>query len=152
MTETKRIISLFKKLYEGDPWIDVNIIDTLKNITAEKAQKRIAQGSNNIWEIVQHIISWRQNVLQRLEGKDMNTPAHNYFEKIENKSTEDWKNTMKTIALTHKQWIRFLENFKTSNFDKIYTPNEMTYYEHIHGILQHNAYHLGQIVMLSKYV
>jgi uncharacterized damage-inducible protein DinB len=26
----------------------------------------------------------------------------------------------------------------------------MTYYEHIQGIIQHDAYHLGQIVLLSK--
>jgi uncharacterized damage-inducible protein DinB len=146
------VISLFEKLYEGDPWIDVNINDTLKNISAEKAQKRIMPHSNSIWEIVQHLISWRQNVIQRLKGIQMVTPAHNYFEIIENKSTTDWNKTLKALAVTNKEWIEFLETFKTTNFDKIYAANEMTFYEHIHGILQHDAYHLGQIVMIAKYV
>jgi len=34
MKETKRIAKLFEDLYNGSPWIDVTIMDTLKNISA----------------------------------------------------------------------------------------------------------------------
>ncbi len=39
----------------------------------------------------------------------------------------------------------------TLSFEKIYPPEGQTYYEHIHGNIQHDAYHLGQIVMLAKH-
>jgi hypothetical protein len=32
----------------------------------------------------------------------------------------------------------------------LYKSNGMTYYEYIHGVIQHDAYHLGQIVLLAK--
>ena len=44
------------------------------------------------------------------------------------------------------------KTFDESDFDKIYPSNKMSYYEHIHGIIQHDAYHLGQIVLLTKLV
>jgi hypothetical protein len=44
----------------------------------------------------------------------------------------------------------FLGEFDEANFEKPYPPHNLTYYQHIHGILQHDAYHLGQIVLLAK--
>ena len=44
----------------------------------------------------------------------------------------------------------FLEQLKTDQLEQEYPVNQMTYYEHIQGIIQHDAYHLGQIVLLAK--
>ena len=40
--------------------------------------------------------------------------------------------------------------FDDADLAKIYVNNGHTYYEHIHGIIQHDVYHLGQIVILKK--
>jgi uncharacterized damage-inducible protein DinB len=148
--EIQRISQLFEKGYNGSPWIDVNLLDTLHSISAEKALKKITPAANSIWEITNHLISWRKNVLQRIQGKEIKTPAHNYFLSVQNNSAADWEKTMDELAATQKDWLEFLENLDTSNLDKVYAPNKMTYYEHIQGILQHDAYHLGQIIMLCK--
>ena len=41
MKENQRIIKLFEDLYKGDPWIDANLVDTLKKFTATKYMKRL---------------------------------------------------------------------------------------------------------------
>lgn len=148
MKETKRIISLFEKLYDGNPWIDVNIIDTLQGISSQQASVRILDKSNTIWEIVNHMISWRQNVLKRLQGKMIKTPQHNYFEPVKDKSGSAWLKTIEKFADTEINWLEFLRDFKANNFSNIYSNNGLTYYEHIHGIIQHDAYHLGQIRLI----
>jgi len=35
--EKERIISLFEKLYDGHPWIDVTIMATLQKISGQQA-------------------------------------------------------------------------------------------------------------------
>lgn len=150
MKEKKRIKKLFEDLYDGSPWIETTITGTLKNISAEQAAKRIIPGRNTIWEIVNHIISWRLNVLQRVKGKVIQTPENNYVSAIEDSSDAAWKNTLKRLEDSQKQWLNFMEKIKKDDFKKIYPNNKMTYYEHIQGILQHDAYHLGQIVILAK--
>ena len=55
MKEAERIIKLFEDLYNGSPWIDVNIVDTLKNITTNQAANKIIAERNSIWEIVNHV-------------------------------------------------------------------------------------------------
>ena len=152
MKETKRITKLFEDLYNGSPWIDVTIMDTLKNISAEQAAKKINPERNSIWQIINHMIAWRENVLLRVQGNGMVTPNNNYFTQLEIISETEWQKALERLANSQEQWIHFLENSDESQFDKIYAPNKMTYYEHIHGILQHDAYHLGQIVLLSKLV
>lgn len=150
MTEQKRIASLFDKLYDGSPWLGVNLMDTLGDISAEKASKRPLTGRNTIWEIVNHIIAWRKNVLRRVLGEVIQTPEHNYIEPVTDTSAEAWQNTLNNLAQSQKQWLAFLKDMPTEDFEKVYPKNKMSYYEHLHGILQHDAYHLGQIVILAK--
>lgn len=152
MKETERIIKLFENLYQGSPWIDVTVIGIVENITAQQAAKRILPKRNTIWEIVNHLISWRLNVLQRVQGKVISTPGNNYFVPVKDTSSAAWKNTLKRLNDSQRQWIAFLKTFKEKDFEKVYPNNNMSYYEHIHGIIQHDAYHLGQLVLLAKSV
>ncbi|HEY5370958.1 MAG TPA: hypothetical protein VIJ75_18390 [Hanamia sp.] len=48
MQETKRIKKLFGDLYNGRPWIDITIMDTLKYISAEQAAKKVTPERNSI--------------------------------------------------------------------------------------------------------
>jgi uncharacterized damage-inducible protein DinB len=152
MKETARIKKLFEDLYEGDPWIGVNLMDTLKNLSPEQASKKISPQWNSIWEIVNHITSWRQNVLLRVQGKLIESPADNYFSAITDTSETAWIDTLQRLKDTQHQWTAFVENFNEDDFENIYQPNGGSYYEHIHGIIQHDAYHLGQVVLLAKAV
>ncbi len=152
MQETDRIIKLFEDLYDGSPWIDVTLIGTLENVTAEQASWRVLPNRNTIWEIVNHLISWRLNVLQRVQGKVLITPDNNYIAVIEDVSPAAWADTLQQLKGSQQQWVDFLKTFREDDFEKIYPNNSMTYYEHIHGIIQHDAYHLGQIVILAKSV
>jgi uncharacterized damage-inducible protein DinB len=150
MKETERISKLFTDLYNGSPWIGVVIVPTLKKLTAKQAAKRIYKDWNTIWEITNHLISWRENVLRRVQGEVIKSPSHNYVLPIKDTSEEAWQTTLKRLDDSQIAWLAFLKKFKSADFDKIYPNNGMNYYEHIHGILQHDAYHLGQIVILSK--
>lgn len=148
--EKERIIALFENLFNGDPWIDVTIMATLQKLSGSQAAAKVLPGCNSIWEIVNHMISWRKNVLQRIQGKILTTPSHNYFEMVDDTSQDAWLKTLETFQQTQKEWIDYLEKLNIEVLQTKYPSNGMTYFEHIHGILQHDAYHLGQIVLLSK--
>jgi len=150
MQETERIIKLFENLFEGSPWIDVNLNGSLEQIPSAVAAKKLSANRNSIWEIVNHIIGWRLNVLKRINGKEITSPDNNYFETIKETSESAWRETLAQLKDSQRQWINFLKTFNEDDFTKVYPGNNMTYYEHIHGIIQHDAYHLGQIILLSK--
>jgi len=152
MKETDRIIKLFDDLYQGTPWLDVTIMDTLKNITPELAARKIKPGWNSIWEVVNHVISWRMAILERIEGREVKSPEHNFFVPVSNQSTEAWGNTLNRLQDSQDKWITYLRNFPEKEFDIVPDKKPFSKYELIHGILQHDAYHLGQIRILAKSV
>lgn len=151
MTEKLSIASLFKDLFDGEPWLEINLYDTLKNVSSDSAVKKLGPVPNSIWELVNHIIEWRLNVLQRVQGKFLQTPADNYLRGIKDTSPAAWKLTLDRLNETQDMWIDFLQKMNNDTLANVYPVNGMSYFQHIHGIIQHDAYHLGQIVLLAKY-
>ncbi|MFC0778398.1 DinB family protein [Flavobacterium sp. HJSW_4] len=150
MSESKRISNLYQSIYNGNPWLEVNLDNTLKNVTAEQAYRKINPNLNTIWEIVNHLIQWRRNILERMQGEVIKTPDHNYFVPVLDPSEAAWEQSLQTLAKSQDSWNAFFEDFSDADLAKIYVNNGHTYYEHLHGIIQHDVYHLGQIVILKK--
>jgi uncharacterized damage-inducible protein DinB len=150
MKESKRISNLYQSIYNGNPWLEVTLTGTLKDITAQQAYRKAHPKLNTIWEIVNHLIQWRRNILSRLHGKMVATPDHNYFVPVLDSSEAAWEQSLQNLAKSQEAWNTFFENFDDNDIEKIFVQNNHTYYEHIHGIIQHDVYHLGQIVILKK--
>lgn len=150
MTEKLRIISLYEALYAGDPWIEVNISKTLSGLTYRQAAEKIRPDVNSVWEIVNHVVDWRKNVLKRVQGRVMKTPDDNYFRPVTVKTETAWKKTLRDLESSQREWLRYLSSLTVPDLKKPYPSNGMSYYDHIMGILQHDAYHLGQIRLLLK--
>lgn len=151
MKETDRIRLLYTDLFEGDPWLDVNIISTLEAIDATLAARRVAEGRNTIWEIVNHLTSWRKNILERIRGNFIPAPEHNFILPVEDVSEEAWQAAIEELKATQAEWIQALEGFKDEDLERTENhKNRTPFYYYVHGILQHDAYHLGQIVLLKK--
>ena len=150
MSESIRISNLYQSIYNGNPWLEVTLAHTLENVTAEQANRKINPNLNTIWEIVNHLIQWRRNILRRVEGETVLTPDHNYFVPILDPSEAAWEQSLQSLAKSQELWNAFFESFDDSDLAKIYVNNGHTFYEHIHGIIQHDVYHLGQIVILKK--
>lgn len=148
--ETARLKQELMQLYDGDPWIDVRLKPTLSGISAEKASRRIAEGRNTIWEILHHVIEWRRMLLKRLTGNVIPAPKDNFIREITDISEESWRQTLKELEETERQWVSFLDDLQDDDLEKTYPGNGQRYYYLIQGLIQHDAYHLGQIVLLSK--
>ncbi|WP_291286764.1 DinB family protein [Flavobacterium sp.] len=150
MSESKRISNLYQSIYNGNPWLEVNLVHTLQNVSADQAYKKVNPNLNTIWEIVNHLIQWRRNILKRVQGETIITPDHNYFVPVLDSSEAAWEQSLQSLGKSQELWHAFFEDFEDADLEKIYLNNNHTYYEHIHGIIQHDVYHLGQIVILKK--
>ncbi len=150
--QTRRIRSLMNGLYAGPNWVSVDILSTINDLSAGQAAERVLPQSNTIWEIVMHMIGWRKNILRRVQGEHLPSPGHNYFTEINDFSDEAWSDVLDEFRQTQVDWLEFLETFDEEDYDKTYENPSSTYYEFVHGIIQHDYYHLGQIKMMVKYV
>jgi len=147
--EINRILKLYADLQHGDCWLGTNFKQTLHGINTTSAQKEIAPGRNNIWQLTSHIIYWRTKVTNRMEGNN-NPPPFIDFRLPEYLNEETWKQELTDFESVYHLLRNSIHNFHEENLDKPSPKEGQTYYQLIMGCLQHDAYHLGQIVLLKK--
>jgi len=148
MDELKRIKKIVSDKFNGNPWLDVTIVNTLKEISAADAVKKTGN-LNSIWQIVNHMIEWREVLWKKINGEKVFVTDNNFIEEIKDPSEKQWKQTLKRFEKSQKNILTFLSKAKDLDYDKVF-PNGHTSSEHLQAIPQHDAFHLGQIVLLKK--
>lgn len=121
-------------------WAD-SLLDALQGITPEQASwKPEGKDVHSIMEIVNHIISGKKWILSLLEGKK---PAY------EEGSLASWEDTVKGLEEVQGKVISLLKE-KDINLDEKIPGEESTWGEMLYGVLAHDCYHLGQIIILKS--
>lgn len=144
------MITMIHEIYNGAAWHGPSISEVLSEINAEQAFKP-TQKIHRICELVQHMISWRLFAIHRLKGD------HNYevsdrenWPPFENQDEEAWQQIKNKLKESQTEIIDALQHFKDESLDDLVERKAYSYYVLVHGVIQHDLYHLGQIILLSK--
>ncbi|MCW3465364.1 DinB family protein [Chitinophaga nivalis] len=151
MQLTEHLATSVENLYSGSPWIDVTFEEHLPRINARQAIQVIKE-SNCIWQIVNHIIYWHQRVQRYLYNEppeqDGDLPD---FYLPENHGEENWQATLHRLQHSFEQMAATIRKFPEDKlFETVPGTKQVAIY-YLQGIAEHDAYHLGQIVLLHKY-
>jgi uncharacterized damage-inducible protein DinB len=147
--EINRIVKLFEALQHGDCWVGTNFKEALHGMHASEAANAIAANGNSFWQLVNHIIYWRTAVVNRLTGS-INPPPFADFGLPDELSETAWKQTLLDFEAAYHTLRNALHHIKDEQLDKPTVRPLQTYYQLILGCLQHDAYHLGQMILLKK--
>jgi uncharacterized damage-inducible protein DinB len=147
--EINRILKQFAGLQHGDSWIDNSFKQVLHGVDAEKAMKNISGKTNSIWLLVAHVIYWRTSVVNRLTGSG-NPPPFQDFHLPDEPNEENWNQALHDFEAAYHLLRNAIHHFHEENLDKPSPKKEQTFYELMIGCLQHDAYHLGQMMLLKK--
>ena len=147
--ETNRILKLFTDLQHGECWIGNNFKEVLHGVDASVASYKLTAETNSIWELVSHIIYWRATVTNRLSGNN-NPPPFIDFRLPEELTDATWHQTLHDFESAYHILRNAIHVFKDENLDKPSPKEGQTYYQVLMGCLQHDAYHMGQIILLKK--
>jgi uncharacterized damage-inducible protein DinB len=151
MAQINHITKLFANLQHGDCWIGINFKEALQGVDAALAAKTISNRSNSIWQLVFHLTYWRTSVINRLNGS-LEPPPFKDFALPDDLNEENWKQALHDFENVYHQLRNVILHFKEENLYKPSPKPEQTFYELMIGCLQHDAYHLGQIVLIKKTV
>ncbi len=133
-----------------------SMLDALEGLTAEQAAWKAAgpqpqqKGAHSIWEIVNHATYWKEYLVQCLDGR---TPAASESDEIswhvETVSAEAWDRTLTQLKRTHNALIRRLRA-RQLDLNKPFPGAKSKTGEMLFGVLAHDLYHTGQIVVLRQ--
>ncbi len=153
--ELIRIINLLNTTYESDEaWHGPSLVQTLIDVTPEMAGRRITPNTHSIGELVFHITSWRIFCVKKMQGDgdfDILTPDKNFGALPDKIDDFEWEALQMELSLSQEELINELDKRETDEFLEDLVPGrEYTYYDLLHGIVNHDMYHAGQISILKK--
>ena len=154
MTEIERILDQHKRAYNGEAWHGPALREILVDVTAEQASAHPLPNAHSIWELVLHITAWENATRKAIEGIPINVPDEENFPAITDTSEAAWQDALTTLEATHYVLREAIARLTDDTLDSAaghFVPGRpYSYYFLLHGVIQHNLYHAGQIVMLKK--
>jgi uncharacterized damage-inducible protein DinB len=151
-SETHRIIDLLQRTYAGNAWHGSNIQTILADVSAKQASLKPITTAHSIWELVLHLTQWRTFAWQKIAGDpqfDITTPETDW-PPVADSSQEAWQTALQQLDKSQEKLVEALYKFSDANLSQIVPGRDYTYYVLLHGIIQHDLYHTGQIALLKK--
>jgi uncharacterized damage-inducible protein DinB len=145
--ETKRLASQLRRSYEGQAWHGPSLRELLDGVTAEQAAVKTISGAHSIWELVLHVTAWERAAISVMEGKKYETLAG---EKDWPPVTETWQATLDDLESATRHLITSIREMPEEKLNESAGGAEYNFYFLLHGVVQHNLYHAGQIALLKR--
>jgi uncharacterized damage-inducible protein DinB len=153
MKETARIADQLSRAYSGKAWHGPSLRALLRGVTAAQAAQRPVPNAHTIWELVLHTAAWDRVVCERIQGgKITELPPEQNFPTVADTSDAAWRKALKNLEKQHRALAAAMLKFPAAKLDRNLGGGDYTFYITMHGAVQHDLYHAGQIAILKKMV
>jgi hypothetical protein len=153
------IYQQFHHGFQGEPWHGKSAMAIIDASDPAKVFTHWIPNAHSIAELVIHLTGWTEEALSRLDGKEAGDPRRGDWPPVVQKSAGAWQHIKEEFRNAHRQLMERIANldedaweFKTIDHREGLDEGAAdTYAELINGIVQHLAYHSGQISLLQKF-
>ena len=151
MSETGRIVDLLMRSYEGEAWHGPNLRGLLEGVSAARAAAKPVAGAHSIWEIALHIAVYEDVVRRRVEGEPIgDVPEAEEWPKPGEASPAAWREALARIDEGHRRLRQTLAQLPDDRLLDTVPGRGYSFFVMLHGIIQHDLYHAGQIALLMR--
>lgn len=129
-------------------------VGCLRGVSAETAVKRLAPDRHNIWEFALHIAYWKyavRRVLEDLPSGSFPRSPSDWPAVRQPPDEKAWKQDRSLLRREHEDLVEAVRRFDSGRLDEP-TPGSGSYrtIDLLHGIVMHDAYHVGQIQLAKR--
>lgn len=146
-----------KNTWSGAPWFGDSSNAILKGVTPEEAARRLAPDTHTIWEIVLHMTAWTETVAARVRGAGSKAPERGDWPAVESTSADAWIVALADLETSRKQLLAEINasheediQLHVRNHSPPFSDTGISRAGTVMGLVEHDAYHLGQIALLKR--
>ncbi|AMW06009.1 DinB family protein [Gemmatimonas phototrophica] len=143
----------------GGAWHGPSLLEALAEIGPHDASAVAIPGAHSIRDIALHAVAWMEEVQRRLTGAEPGMPTRGDWPEGTTATAEEWNAVRELVAHTATALDADLSVFPAARLSDYVGQGAMhdaplgtgvTYIVMLNGVVQHNVYHAGQIVLMAR--
>lgn len=150
MSEIERILDQMDRAFSGEAWHGPSLMAVLDGISAENAAKRPIPQAHSIWELVHHVRAWNAIVQRRLQDEIVKVTPEMDWPPVPAVSETAWQSALADLKQSRAQLRQTVERLTDAQLAEKPPHLPDSRYVLLHGVIQHDLYHAGQIAVLKK--
>ncbi len=146
-----------QRVLGGHAWHGPSLHEALDGVTATMASTRVLPSAHSIHALTHHCAAWAGEVLQRLRGREAQQPDEGDFPGPGPLDDLGWTRLRARLDAVHAEVVSEVLAIDIARLDQKAGDEDSpplgtghTYGGMINGLVQHNAYHAGQILLLKR--
>lgn len=149
-SEAALIADQLQRAFYGSAWHGPALIELLEDVDARRAASRPIPDAHSIWELVLHIAAWDGAGIRRLAGEKCQLKGNRNFPLVTSATEDAWQQSVSQARDTHDKLVTTVAGLTAKRLRDIVPGKRYDFYHMLHGIVQHELYHAGQIAILKK--
>jgi uncharacterized damage-inducible protein DinB len=151
MSQVTTLADQLERSFRGGAWHGPALVETLAGIDAAAAAAHPLPGAHSIWEIVRHLTVWNEVPLRRINGERLEDLSQERdWPPVGDVSPAAWRTASTALEEAHAALQARVRALTEAQLDDPVGGSDPTVRGMLLGVLQHHAYHAGQIVLLRK--
>jgi uncharacterized damage-inducible protein DinB len=149
-SESALIADQLRRAFEGDAWHGPALLELLGEVDAATAAAQPLADVHSIWELMLHIAAWDGAALRRLGRKKTQLKGTANFPLVPKPTQTAWREAIAHAKRTHDLLVKTVAALPGSRLRERVPGKKYDFYHMLHGVVQHELYHAGQIAILKK--
>jgi uncharacterized damage-inducible protein DinB len=150
MNRKEIALHLWDTAYDVEGW-HPPLKDALHNVSSEQALWRADTAAHSIWELLNHIICYKDRFICRLEGRTFDPAITNNeqtFMRGLGSTQEEWRERVSHLAKVQGAIRSKIADLSDAEFDK--PLPDVPVGTQVLSLASHDSYHTGQIMFIRK--
>jgi uncharacterized damage-inducible protein DinB len=149
-SEAALIADQLRRAFAGSAWHGPALLELLADVNAETAAAKSLADAHSIWELVLHTAVWDAVACRRLAGEKCQPKGTANFPLVPKPTEVAWRKAMAGAKQAHDVLVKTVAALPDSRLRDRVPGKRYDFYHMLHGVVQHELYHAGQIAILKK--
>jgi len=145
MRAIERLLEQLNAAYGGPAWHGPALRELLDGVSEEQARARPIANAHSILEIAVHVRTWMDVVAERLAGSPRELTAEEDWSEVARTS---WPVVVEELDHAESRVCDAVARLRPEDLDTPVAGKDYSVYTLVHGVIQHNLYHAGQIALI----
>ena len=138
------------RAFAGEAWHGPALLELLEDISFEQASRHPIRDAHSIWEILNHVAAWNSIVQHRLAGQSAAVTSEVDWPPVWESSDVAWARSLEHFKDCRARLRKAIASINESELEAAPAGQKDSRYALVHGVIQHDLYHAGQIAILKK--